>query len=69
VGRDPERVRLVSEEATTAGSDARVHGHVSDLSLMSNVRVLADEIRRHYEHVDVLCQQRGGTVRLAQGDL
>ncbi len=59
MGRDPERVRLVAEEATTAGGGARVHRHVSDLSLMSNVRVLADEIRGHHEHVDVLANNAG----------
>jgi NAD(P)-dependent dehydrogenase (short-subunit alcohol dehydrogenase family) len=59
VGRDPERVRLVAEEATTAGGGGRVRGHVSDLSLMSNVRVLADEIRAHHEHVDVLANNAG----------
>ncbi|MGZ6576139.1 MAG: SDR family NAD(P)-dependent oxidoreductase, partial [Solirubrobacteraceae bacterium] len=59
VGRDPERVRLVAEEATTAGGGGRVHGHVSDLSLMSNVRVLADEIGGHHEHVDVLANNAG----------
>ena len=59
MGRDPERVRLVAEEATTAGRGGRVHGHVSDLSLMSNVRVLADEIRGHHEHVDVLANNAG----------
>ena len=42
-----------------AGGGGRVHGHVSDLSLMSNVRVLADEIRGHYEHVDVLANNAG----------
>ena len=59
VGRDPERVRLVAEEATTAGGGGRVHGHVCGLSLMSNVRVLADEIRGHHEHVDVLANNAG----------
>jgi NAD(P)-dependent dehydrogenase (short-subunit alcohol dehydrogenase family) len=59
VGRDPERVRLVAEEATAAGGGGRVHGHVSDLALMSNVRALADEIRGRYEHVDVLANNAG----------
>ena len=59
MGRDPERVRLVAEEASTAGGGGRVHGHVSNLSLMSNVRVLADEIRGHHEHVDVLANNAG----------
>ena len=63
VGRDPERVKSVAEEATAAGGGGRVHGHVADLALMSNVRVLADEIRGRYEHVDVLANNAGGTVR------
>jgi NAD(P)-dependent dehydrogenase (short-subunit alcohol dehydrogenase family) len=59
VGRDPERVRLVAEEAARAGDGARVHRHVCDLSLMSNVRGLADEIRELYERVDVLANNAG----------
>jgi NAD(P)-dependent dehydrogenase (short-subunit alcohol dehydrogenase family) len=59
VGRDPERVRLVAEEATAAGDAGRVHGHVADLALMSNVRALAHEIRDRYEHVDVLANNAG----------
>ncbi len=59
VGREPERVKSVAEEATAAGGDGRVHGHVADLALMSAVRVLADEIRGRYEHVDVLANNAG----------
>jgi NAD(P)-dependent dehydrogenase (short-subunit alcohol dehydrogenase family) len=59
VGRDPERVRLVAKEATATGGGGRVHGHVADLALMSNVRALADEIRGRYEHVDVLANNAG----------
>jgi retinol dehydrogenase-12 len=59
VGRDPERVKSVAEEATAAGGGARVQTHVADLSLMSNVRVLADEIRGRHEHVDVLANNAG----------
>ena len=58
VGRDCARVRLVAEEAAAVGG-GRVHGHVADLTLMSNVRVLADEIREHYERVDVLANNAG----------
>jgi len=58
VGRDPERVSLVAEEAASVGS-GRVHCHVADLALMSNVRVLADAIRRRYTHVDVLANNAG----------
>jgi NAD(P)-dependent dehydrogenase (short-subunit alcohol dehydrogenase family) len=42
-----------------AGGGGRVHAHVADLALMSNVRVLADEIRGRYEHVDVLANNAG----------
>jgi NAD(P)-dependent dehydrogenase (short-subunit alcohol dehydrogenase family) len=59
VGREPERVKSVAEEATAAGGGGRVHGHVADLALMSNVRMLADEIRGRYEHVDVLANNAG----------
>ena len=40
VGRDPERVRSVAEEARAVGS-AEVHEYVADLMLMSEVRRLA----------------------------
>jgi len=59
VGRDPERVKSVAEEATAAGGGARVQVHVADLALLSNVRVLANEIRGRYEHVDVLANNAG----------
>ena len=41
VGRDPERVKAVAEEAV-AGGGAEVHEHVADLTLISEVRRLAD---------------------------
>ncbi|HUB36013.1 MAG TPA: SDR family NAD(P)-dependent oxidoreductase, partial [Solirubrobacteraceae bacterium] len=73
VGRDPERVRNVAEEARaaargagdTAGERAgdtageRVHEHVADLSSMVEVRHLAEEVRGRYEHIDVLANNAG----------
>ncbi len=59
MGREPERVGAVIEEATAAGGAGRVYGHVADLALMSNVQTLADDIRRRYEHVDVLANNAG----------
>ena len=59
VGRDPERVRLVAEEAAAASGGGRVHVHVAELALMSEVRALAGEIRDRYEHVDVLANNAG----------
>ena len=59
VGREPERIKSVAEEAIAAGGGGTVHGHVADLALMSNVRMLAEEIRARYEHVDVLANNAG----------
>ncbi len=59
VGRDPERVRAVAGEAAAAGGGAPVHEHVADLTLMSSVRALADEVRSRYERIDVLANNAG----------
>ena len=59
VGREAERVKAVSREATAAGTGAPVHEHVADLTLMSEVRALAAEARERYEHVDVLANNAG----------
>jgi NAD(P)-dependent dehydrogenase (short-subunit alcohol dehydrogenase family) len=59
VGREPERVKSVAREAMAARGGVRIHEHVADLALMSNVRLLADEIRGRYEHVDVLANNAG----------
>jgi NAD(P)-dependent dehydrogenase (short-subunit alcohol dehydrogenase family) len=58
VGRDRARVRSIADDAAAVGG-GQVHGHVADLMLMSNVRVLADEIRERYERVDVLANNAG----------
>ena len=58
VGREPERVQAVAAEAKAAGS-APVHEHVADLTLMSSVRALADELRNQYAHIDVLANNAG----------
>jgi len=59
VGRDPERVKMVAGEAEAAGGGARVHQHVTDLSLMADVRVLAAEVLDRYERIDVLANNAG----------
>ncbi len=59
VGRDPARVKAVAREATEAGGGAPVHEHVADLTLMSEVRALAEEVRGRYGHVDVLANNAG----------
>jgi retinol dehydrogenase 12 len=59
VGREPERVKAVAREATAAGTGAAVHEHVADLTLMSEVRALAEEARGRYQHIDVLANNAG----------
>jgi retinol dehydrogenase-12 len=59
VGREAERVQAVAQEAEALGGSAPVHQHVADLTLMSEVRVLAEEIKVSYEHVDVLANNAG----------
>ncbi len=59
VGRELERVEAVAAEAAATGGGAPVHQHVADLSLMSDVRRLAEEIRARYEQIDVLANNAG----------
>jgi retinol dehydrogenase-12 len=59
VGREAERVKAVAVEAVEAGGGAPVHEHVADLTLMSDVRVLADDVRARHEHIDVLANNAG----------
>jgi retinol dehydrogenase 12 len=59
VGRDPERVAAVAREATEAAPGATVHQHVADLTLMSEVRRLAGELRDRHGHIDVLANNAG----------
>jgi NAD(P)-dependent dehydrogenase (short-subunit alcohol dehydrogenase family) len=59
VGRDPERVREVAEEAKAAGGGAPVHEHVADLTLMAEVRALAEDVSASYERIDVLANNAG----------
>ncbi len=59
VGRDPERVGEVAEQARAAGGGAPVHEHVADLTSMAEVRALAREVRESYERIDVLANNAG----------
>ena len=59
VGRDGERVSTLAAECRAAGSGARIHEHVADLALMSEVRALAAEARDRYPQIDVLANNAG----------
>jgi NAD(P)-dependent dehydrogenase (short-subunit alcohol dehydrogenase family) len=58
VGRDPARVQEVARHAEAAGGGT-VHQHVADLSLMSEVRRLAGELRAVHPQIDVLANNAG----------
>ncbi len=59
VGREASRVEDVVREARSAAGEATVRGHVADLSLMSEVRRLAAELRESHPHIDVLANNAG----------
>ena len=59
VGRERDRVDAVTREAQAAGGGAPVHTQVADLSLMADVRGLAEELRRQHERIDVLANNAG----------
>jgi NAD(P)-dependent dehydrogenase (short-subunit alcohol dehydrogenase family) len=59
VGREADRVNAVAGDARAAGGGAPVHEHVADLTLMSSVRTLAEELRGRHERIDVLANNAG----------
>ncbi len=59
VGRERERLQAVAQEARAAGGGAPVHEYLADLTLMANVRALAEEVRERHEHIDVLANNAG----------
>ncbi|MGA3362992.1 MAG: SDR family NAD(P)-dependent oxidoreductase [Solirubrobacteraceae bacterium] len=59
VGRDGERVAAVAAAARAAGDGAAVHEHVADLTLMSQVRALAERLREQHAQIDVLANNAG----------
>ena len=59
VGRSAERVAEVAAQARDAGGGAAVHEHVADLTLMSEVRRLAEEVAERYRAHRRPREQRG----------
>ena len=60
VGRESERVAGVVAEAQAAGGEATsVTGHVADLTMMSDVRRLAEQLASDREQIDVLANNAG----------
>ncbi|MCC6614745.1 MAG: SDR family oxidoreductase [Anaerolineae bacterium] len=59
-GRNPAKTEQVAQEIKTATGNDRVDYAVADLSLMSGVRSLADQIQNRYDRLDVLLNNAGG---------
>jgi NAD(P)-dependent dehydrogenase (short-subunit alcohol dehydrogenase family) len=59
VGRDAERLADVAGEAKAAAGGAPVHTHCVDLTLMADVRSLAEQLRERHERIDVLANNAG----------
>ena len=60
VGREPARVQETAEQAAAVAEDpALIHDHVADLTLMEEVRTLAEEIREQHDRIDVLANNAG----------
>jgi NAD(P)-dependent dehydrogenase (short-subunit alcohol dehydrogenase family) len=59
VGRERERVQATAAEAEAASDGERVDQVVADLTSMTEVRMLAEELRSRYEHIDVLANNAG----------
>jgi retinol dehydrogenase-12 len=58
VGREPDRVGAVAGMARAAGAGS-ISEHTADLTLMSEVRKLAAELREEHEKIDVLANNAG----------
>ncbi len=60
VGRDPNRVQQVVDEARRkAPETATINGHTADLAQMDEVRRLAHELETAYPRIDVLANNAG----------
>jgi NAD(P)-dependent dehydrogenase (short-subunit alcohol dehydrogenase family) len=59
VGREQERVSAVARDAQATGAAAPIHTHVADLTLMTEVRALAAELRERHQRIDVLANNAG----------
>ncbi|MFQ6606055.1 MAG: SDR family oxidoreductase [Fidelibacterota bacterium] len=59
VGRHPEKGKRVIEEIHSATGNETLRFHRADLSLMADVRTLADELASTFDHLDVLVNNAG----------
>jgi NAD(P)-dependent dehydrogenase (short-subunit alcohol dehydrogenase family) len=59
-GRNAQKTEQVVQEIKQATGHERVHHVLADLSLMSGVHALADDILQRYDRLDVLLNNAGG---------
>ncbi|MDX2141201.1 MAG: SDR family oxidoreductase [Chloroflexota bacterium] len=59
-GRDSQKTEQVVSAIRQAAGHERVHHALADLSLMSGVHALADDILKRYDRLDVLLNNAGG---------
>jgi retinol dehydrogenase-12 len=59
VGRERDRVEETVAAAEASGGGAPVHAHVADLTLMSDVRALAEKLRERHERIGLLANNAG----------
>jgi NAD(P)-dependent dehydrogenase (short-subunit alcohol dehydrogenase family) len=59
VGREAARLDAVADQARATAGGAPVHQYLADLTLMAEVRALADQIREHHGPLDVLANNAG----------
>ena len=59
IGRNREKCDLVCQEIKSFKRDASIKFYTSDLSLVSNVKKLGDQIKKDYDHIDILINNVG----------
>jgi NAD(P)-dependent dehydrogenase (short-subunit alcohol dehydrogenase family) len=59
-GRDPQKTEQVVRDIRQAAGHERVYHALADLSLLSGVHALADDILNRYDRLDVLLNNAGG---------
>lgn len=59
-GRNPDKTRAARDRIIEQSGNPNVTCHIADLSLMSEVKRFADEIRKSYDRLDVLVNNAGG---------
>ena len=60
IGRNRARTEEAMREIQTASGNQQVHSLIADLSLMSEVRRVADEFKQQFARLDVLVNNAGG---------